>query len=152
MNPSRHTKATISTALSSTPNALYSDLNQAVNKTTKKQQPSATESEQTLNSITSNTTSVLENVNTIPHSGATANCNSPEYTDCEQDTQVFCPICNEVAGMDTIECDECQQWLHFKCADVLNPAAMENKDFICILCIENLMYTNNQHMYHHNLL
>jgi hypothetical protein len=38
-------------------------------------------------------------------------------------------------------------WLHFKCADVLSPESMENKDVTCTLCIENLMYTaNNQHM------
>ena len=49
------TNATISKALSPTPNTFSSDLNRAKNKTTRKQQqPSATESVQTLKSITSN--------------------------------------------------------------------------------------------------
>ena len=147
-NPSSSTNATISTAISPTSNTFSSNLNQAENKATKKQQqPSATESVQTLKSITSNATSVFDNVNIMQNPDATANRNCTELTDSKQDTPIFCPICNEVAGMDTIECDECQQWLHFKCADVLNPASMENKDFTCTLCIENLMYTaNNQHM------
>ena len=140
------TNATISKALSPTPNTFSSDLNRAENNTTKKQQqPSTTETVQTLKPSTSNTTSVSENPNTMKIPGA--NCNYTESTDSKQDTPVFCPICNEVAGMDTIECDECQHWLHFKCADVLSPASMENKDVTCTLCIENLMYTaNNQHM------
>ena len=141
------TNATISKSLA-TPNTFSSDLNRAENNTTKKQQqPSTTESLQTLKPITSNTTSVSENSNTMKIPGATANRNYTESTDSKQDTPVFCPICHEVAGMDTIECDECQHWLHFKCSDVLSPASIENKYFTCTLCIENIMYTaNNQYM------
>ena len=137
-NLSSSTNASISKALSPTPNTFSSDLSRAENNTTKKQQqPSTTETVQTLKPITSNTTSVSENSNTMKNLGATANRNYTESTNSKQDTPVFCPICNEVARMDTIECDECQHWLHFKCSDVLNPASMENKDFTCILCIEN---------------
>jgi hypothetical protein len=54
-NLSSSTNATISKALSPTPNTFSSDLNRAENNTTRKQQqPSATESVQTLKSITSN--------------------------------------------------------------------------------------------------
>ena len=78
-NLSSSTNATISKALSPTPNTFSSDLNLAENNTTRKQQqPSATESVQTLKSITSNTTSVFENSNTMQNPGATVNRN---YTD-----------------------------------------------------------------------
>ena len=40
---------------------------------------------------------------------------SIKYIDIDQDMQYVCPICQQQANMDTIACEECDDWFHFEC-------------------------------------
>ena len=48
--------------------------------------------------------------------------------------QFVCPICNQSAGNDIIECSECRLWIHFECANISNKnlPLYKKKDYICI--------------------
>jgi len=60
--------------------------------------------------------------------------------------QFVCPICNQSAGDDTIECSECRLWIHFECAKISNKnlPLYKKKDYICIICRDNMIY-NKEH-------
>jgi len=60
--------------------------------------------------------------------------------------QFVCPICNQSAGDDTIECSECRLWIHFECAKISNRnlPLYKKKDYICIICRDNMIY-NKEH-------
>lgn len=66
--------------------------------------------------------------------------NEPAESDVDQ---CICPICNKVAGLDTIACDDCDGWFHFGClglqASEVNKIDMYNP-YICDSCNENLLY------------
>ena len=60
----------------------------------------------------------------------------------------ICPICQEEANLDTIQCDACKQWLHNKCAKLVKKEAdmigkLHGKvKWFCVTCnekIENLI-------------
>ena len=56
--------------------------------------------------------------------------------------QFVCPICNQSARDDTIECSECRLWIHFECAKISNKnlPLYKKKDYICIICRDNMIY------------
>jgi hypothetical protein len=72
-----------------------------------------------------------------------------EYADQTEKEDDICPLCSKTAGINTIECGDCQLWLHFECGGVTKPADMTNKGFICRLCKDNLLY-NTSNMSEHN--
>ena len=58
------------------------------------------------------------------------------------DDDDICPICNKISLTETIECSECNQWLHYNCAKVTPESVKTLKecDYICPLCTDNLLY------------
>ncbi|VDI79787.1 Hypothetical predicted protein [Mytilus galloprovincialis] len=55
-----------------------------------------------------------------------------------------CPLCNQEAGENTIECGQCQEWVHFSCGNISNPLIMNDKEYICPVCSDNLLYASTQ--------
>lgn len=72
-----------------------------------------------------------------------------KYVDQTEKEGDICLLCSEAAGINTIECGDCQLWLHFECAGVTKPDDMANKKCICRLCKDNLLY-NTSNTSEHN--
>ncbi|MES9879578.1 MAG: hypothetical protein ABW185_01700 [Sedimenticola sp.] len=55
----------------------------------------------------------------------------------------FCPVCNEEAGVNTIGCDECDNWYHYDCVGVSKENAENIQDsipYICSSCNDDVLY------------
>jgi len=68
-----------------------------------------------------------------------------ETQESENETTYFCPICNKTSLDETIERSECSLWIHYECAGLSQSAvrALNSLDFICALCTDNMLYTEN---------
>ena len=58
-----------------------------------------------------------------------------------------CPACDQVAGNDTIVCDECDEWFHFQCVGVDQHKVKnipEDNPFICIFCNDRLINSEKE--------
>ncbi|CAC5367357.1 unnamed protein product [Mytilus coruscus] len=64
----------------------------------------------------------------------------------EQETTnvCLCLLCNQEAGENTIECGHCQEWTHFSCGSISNPLIIDDKECICPVCADNLLYASKQ--------
>ena len=54
-----------------------------------------------------------------------------------------CPICEQIAGDDTIACEACEEWFHFACAGIDRSAANSihgDVPYICLMCNDNQLY------------
>ena len=54
-----------------------------------------------------------------------------------------CPICEEGAMLDTIQCEECTMWFHYKCVGLSKERARNIPDsnpFICVNCNDQKLY------------
>jgi ribosomal protein L37AE/L43A len=61
----------------------------------------------------------------------------------DQDMQYVCPICQQQANMNTIACEECDDWFHFECLGLTSKNIKkieEEAPYICKECIENQLY------------
>ena len=56
----------------------------------------------------------------------------------------ICPLCNQEAGENTIECGQCEEWIHFSCGNINNPSSMGDKVYVCPVCSDNLLYAPRQ--------
>ena len=67
------------------------------------------------------------------------------YKDMETEIESkdICPVCQKHAEGDTIECEECDDWLHFECVG-LTKAQVHKIDsdipYICKQCIDDHLY------------
>lgn len=67
------------------------------------------------------------------------------YNDMETEIESkdICPVCHKHAEGDSIECEECDDWLHFECVG-LTKAQVHNIDsdipYICKQCIDDHLY------------
>ena len=55
----------------------------------------------------------------------------------------ICPVCQKQADDDTIECEECNDWLHFECVGLTKTQVQKidhSIPYICKQCIENQLY------------
>lgn len=68
----------------------------------------------------------------------------PEIQELSNDTgecTTFCPICHEETIKDvTIECTKCLEWVHQSCTSIKDLGGIEDKDFICRICTDDLIY------------
>ncbi|VDI11794.1 Hypothetical predicted protein [Mytilus galloprovincialis] len=53
-------------------------------------------------------------------------------------------VYNRRQGENTIECGQCQEWVHFSCGNISNPLIMNDKEYICPVCSDNLLYASTQ--------
>jgi hypothetical protein len=72
-------------------------------------------------------------------------CRNDEIQESENETTYVCPICNKISLDETIECSECSLWIHYECAGLSQSSvrALNSLDFICALCTDNMLYTEN---------
>ena len=57
-----------------------------------------------------------------------------------------CPLCNQVAQANIIECHECGEWFHFSCAGIepLKVNSIPNESpYICLFCNDYLLNMEN---------
>ena len=80
----------------------------------------------------------INRVSSADHKITEDNANNPQIT--------FCPACEQPAGDQTIECEECGEWYHFNCTGLDNKSAdsiPRDIPFICLFCNDNLLYSQN---------
>ena len=80
----------------------------------------------------------INRVSSADHKITEDNANNPQIT--------FCPACEQLAGDQTIECEECGEWYHFNCTGLDNKSAdsiPKDIPFICLFCNDNLLYSQN---------
>ncbi|KAK3082469.1 hypothetical protein FSP39_015364 [Pinctada imbricata] len=97
--------------------------------------------------VTSKSSSCDNSPSTKATHKATLSRSYPRDPKNVDDPMFTCPICSYEANLDTIQCDTCQEWLHYNCANITQEDANNlptSMPFNCSLCCDNVLYSNSQ--------
>ncbi len=80
------------------------------------------------------------------HKSAEINVESSNVDSCTSNTnnesvsEFVCPVCNNPAGDDTIECGECMDWFHFSCVGVNSKVSVNSIRMTSSAVVVIMMY------------